>query len=236
MNLHSSPDQVSFDEYADDYDAALQRGIAVSGEGKDFFAEGRVRWLARCLEGLGFRASAVMDYGCGTGSATPYFFELLGAQSLLGLDLSRRSVELARANHGSGRTTFQQCQEFRPCGDIDLVFCNGVFHHIPPVDRPGVVRQIFDALRPGGLFALWENNPFNPGTRLVMSRIPFDRDAVLVWPWQARRLLREAGLRIVRTDYLFVFPRFLKALRPAEPFLCGLPLGAQYQVLGIKGA
>ena len=82
--------------------------------------------------------------------------------------------------------------------------------------------------------ALWENNPWNPGTRYVMSRIPFDRDANLVWPHQARRMLREAGLRVLRSDYLFIFPRWLKRLRFLESFLSGFPLGAQYQVLAVK--
>jgi SAM-dependent methyltransferase len=236
MNPQGSAAPASFDAYADDYDAALRQGISVSGEGKDYFAEGRVRWLARCVKRLGIRAGAVMDYGCGTGSATPYFFECLNATSLVGLDVSRRSVELARATHGSGRATFQPCEEFLPRGDLDLVFCNGVFHHVPPAERPDVVRQIVEALRPGGIFAMWENNPYSPGARLVMSRIPFDRDAIMVWPGQARRLMRDAGLRVVRTDFLFIFPRLLKALRPVEPLLRGLPLGAQYQVLGMKAA
>jgi len=234
MNPHDSPAPASFDEYADDYDASLQKGLAVSGEGKDYFAEGRVRWLARRLQGLGFRADSVLDYGCGTGSATPYLFDLLRARSVLGLDVSRRSVEVARQEHGSSRTDFRLCEEFRPRGEIDLAFSNGVFHHVPPAGRGEVVRQIVEALRPGGIFALWENNPYNPGTRYVMSRIPFDRDAILLWPNQARRLLRAAGLRVLRTDFLFVFPRFLKGLRFTEPVLSRFPLGAQYQILAVK--
>ena len=93
-----------------------------------------------------------------------------------------------------------------------------------------VIRR---ALKPGGLFAFWENNPWNPGTRYVMSRIPFDRDAITLTPPEAWRLLQGCGFEILRTDFLFVFPRFLGWLRRLEPRMSSLPCGAQYMVLGI---
>jgi SAM-dependent methyltransferase len=175
-----------------------------------------------------------MDFGCGTGSATPYLFEYLGAESVLGLDISEQSLDKARARHGSARVRFLNLHAYEPCGEIDLVYCNGVFHHIPPPQRAGVVEFIYRALRPGGWFALWENNPWSPGARYVMSRIPFDRDAVMVWPREAERLLRGAGFRHPRTTFTFIFPRMLAGLRWLEPPLARLPLGAQYQVLGFK--
>ena len=115
-----------------------------------------------------------------------------------------------------------------------MVFCNGVFHHILPAERAAAVDYIFHNLRPGGIFAFWENNPWNPGTRYVMSRIPFDRDAITLSPPTARRLLCDGGFEIERTDFLFLFPRALGWLRGIEPLVCRLPLGAQYQVLARK--
>jgi SAM-dependent methyltransferase len=229
------PEPVCFDAYAADYDTALEQGLAVSGESKDFFARGRVAWLARCLKHLKFVPRVVLDFGCGTGTSVPLFFELLGAKRVLGVDVSRACLEVARRRHGSGRARFVPCDAYQPDGRVDLVFCNGVFHHIPPAERPATVAMLFNALRPGGLFALWENNPFNPGTRWVMSRIPFDRDAITLTAGESRQLLRGAGFEVQRTDYQFIFPRLLKALRFVEPWLARLPLGAQYQVLANRG-
>jgi SAM-dependent methyltransferase len=124
--------------------------------------------------------------------------------------------------------------DYKPSQSLDLAFCNGVFHHIPLADRAHCVQYIKDSLRPGGLFALFENNPWNPGTRLVMSRIPFDKDAITLSPPTARQLLRASGFQILRTDSLFYFPRLLKFLRPAEKLLHKLPLGAQYLVVAQK--
>ena len=51
--------QVQFDEYAENYDAALNQGLAVTGEGKDYFAAARIEWVARCLGDLGEKARRV---------------------------------------------------------------------------------------------------------------------------------------------------------------------------------
>ena len=101
----------------------------------------------------------------------------------------------------------------------------------PPNERTQALNCIYRALRPGGLLAFWENNPWNPGTRYVMSRIPFDRDAITLSAPQARAMLRTAGFTLLRTEFLFVFPSVLRSLRKLEPRLARLPLGAQYQVL-----
>lgn len=220
-----------FDRYAADYDAALARGIAVSGEDKDFFAQGRVEWLAQRLRRLGAVAESMLDFGCGTGSATPYLLGLSAGASLLGVDVSVDSIEVAGRTFGSERARFLSLEGFAPDGTMDLAYCNGVFHHIPRGERRAAVDVVFRSLRPKGLFAFWENNPWNPGTRYVMSRIPFDRDAVMLWPGEARRLLRAGGFEVVGTDFKFVFPRALARLRGLEPVLAPLPLGAQYLVL-----
>jgi SAM-dependent methyltransferase len=121
--------------------------------------------------------------------------------------------------------------DYRPDARRDLGFCNGVFHHIAPAERQDAMRLIYDSLRPGGIFSFWENNPWNPGTRYVMSRIPFDRDAIPLSALEARRLLRSVGFQILRMDFLFIFPRFLSRLRAVEPAMARVPLGAQYQIL-----
>jgi SAM-dependent methyltransferase len=221
-----------FDSYASCYDEALARGVSVSGEDKEYFARGRIAWLAECLQRLSAATSSVLDFGCGTGSATPYFFEQLRAERVVGVDVSAQSVEMARQkNVEYGRATFLRLTDFQPAENIDLVFCNGVFHHIPPAERPAAVRWILQCLRPGGFLAFWENNPWNPGTRLVMSRIPFDRDAITLPPPAARRLLQQNGFEALQMDFQFIFPRALKWLRGLEAPLARWPLGAQYQVL-----
>src|SRR5262245_44355393 len=93
---------------------------------------------------------------------------------------------------------FQLFNQYEPSERVDLVYCNGVFHHIPVGRRAAVIDYIYRSLRPGGLFSLWENNPWNPGTRYVMSRIPFDRDAIMLTAPETRRLLVAGRFEILR--------------------------------------
>jgi SAM-dependent methyltransferase len=224
-----------FDQYADDYDKALEQGIGISGEDKSYFAEGRVRILRECLSGR-FAHPVVLDFGCGTGQATPFLFAGLGASTVVGVDVSPAQLAVARRDHGSAKAAFQTLDEFRPDGQIDVAFSNGVFHHIPRDQRAAMADYILRSLRAGGVFALWENNPWNPATHVVMRRIPFDRDAVMLSPSEARRLLGDAGFDVVSVRYAFVFPRVLRWLRWIEPLIARLPAGAQYQVLARKPA
>jgi SAM-dependent methyltransferase len=230
MKNNLSP-TTEFDNYAADYELALTEGLSVSGENKDYFARGRIAWLASCLRQLVEEPRSALDFGCGTGSATPYLSDLIGIESVTGLDVSAKSLDIAKRLYRSERAQFFLFNEYEPSERLDLVYCNGVFHHIPLSGRAAVVHYIYRLLRPGGLFALWENNPWNPGTRYVMSRIPFDRDAITLTAPETRRLLRAGGFEILRTDFLFIFPRMLSWFRCVEPLVAKLPLGAQYQVL-----
>jgi SAM-dependent methyltransferase len=223
-----------FDTFANEYDRALDQGLSLSGESKSYFAKGRMHWLAKRLAHLEFDPESALDFGCGTGDSTPYFFDFLGIESFVGIDVSAESIAVATALHGAGHARFFVSSEYAERDVVDLAFANGVFHHIPSAKRAEGLKQIHTALRPGGLLAFWENNPWNPGTRIIMSRIPFDRDAEMVWPGMARQMLRSAGFEILYTDFAFVFPAVLAKLRGLEPRLCKVALGGQYMVLARK--
>jgi SAM-dependent methyltransferase len=220
-----------FDSFADSYERDLAEALAASGEDRQYFARGRVDWLAGILQRMGTKPRHVMDFGCGTGSTTGLLLEKLGAEAAVGVDLSQRSLDVARKNHESEQIQFSQIEECTSSDSIDLAYCNGVFHHIPRTERGQAMRFVRRSLRKGGLFSFWENNPWNPGTRHVMAHCAFDKDALTLNPPEAKRLVRSEGFAILRTDFLFIFPRFLKLARPAEKLVSKLPLGAQYQIL-----
>jgi SAM-dependent methyltransferase len=222
---------MSFDAYARDYDQVLNSALAASGEQKEYFASERIAWLRKQMHRLGFAPLSVIDYGCGTGSSTPYFVYLPSIVSVIGVDTSAESIRQARQKHPFAHARFLTCADYCPSGEFDLAFCNGVFHHIAPDQRFAAVRYIYHALRPGGLFAFWENNPWNPGARYIMARCEFDRDAIQLSPLAARSLLRCGGFRVLRITSRFYFPRALKWLRRLEPALAPIPLGGQYLIL-----
>lgn len=220
-----------FDQYAAAYEDALSKALAPSGESREFFAAGRVAWLKRCLEEAREAPRTILDFGCGDGASTPLLLKALRSESATGIDVSAKSLKIARSNHASTRIKYETIGEFQAFAQMDLAYCNGVFHHIVPGQRPEALALANKALRPGGLFSFWENSPWSPATRDVMSRCEFDRDAIMLTPPEARALLRTGGFEILRTDFRFIFPRALRAFRKMEDFVYRLPLGTQYQVL-----
>jgi SAM-dependent methyltransferase len=225
------PNARTFDHFANCYGTALEEALSASGETSDFFARGRIAWLARRLGEMKERPRTVLDYGCGIGTTAPVLHELLGVDAVTGIDVSPLSVAHARRQFGGERTQFMTVAEHAPDGRFDLAYCNGVFHHIPVAKRPSAARHIWRSLRGGGLFALWENNIWNPGTRYVMARCKFDVDAIPLTPPETRRLVANAGFQVLRTDFCFIFPGQLRWLRGLEPALVRFPIGAQYLVL-----
>jgi len=224
-----------FDGISDKYSAQLEQGIKLSGESKEFFASERIKWLKKSLLTINsnFNPEIIIDFGCGTGTSIPYLLETFSPIKIIGLDISKNSLEIAKQQFPE-KTTYHVTQEYSHENQADLIFCNGVFHHIPLEQRLESHKYIYKMLKPGGFFAMWDNNPWNLGTRIIMKRIPFDRDAVMMWPRLAVKYAEESNLNVVKTDFCFIFPRLLKPLRVIEKFCSKLPLGAQYLVLSRK--
>jgi len=220
-------------ELGSSYDEMLQRGIGLAGETKDYFIDGRVACLRSLLAGDADRINSILDFACGVGDASVPLADAFGATEVVGVDVATGAVEEARRRVIDDRVRFALLDDIPRQGCFDLCYVNGTYHHIPPAQRLSVTRRIHELLRPGGVLALFENNPWSIPARLVMRRIPFDRDAVMLRPSNARRLLNTSGFATpARVDYLFFFPRVLGSLRGIEPRLRRVPFGAQYLVTG----
>jgi SAM-dependent methyltransferase len=231
MTLPRKTEPFAHDDLAS-YDTDLNRGLSLSGETKDFFAHGRLAWLARRLASVGGPSpNVILDYGCGGGDTTGLLAQRWPHARVVGVDTSASLIAAAARGPFAGHCDFYRLAETPADLRFDLVYCNGVFHHIPVLDRAAALAWIRTRLMNGGRFALWENNAWNPGTRWVMRRIPFDRDAVMLSPRGAWRMLTRAGFAVQSLDFAFVFPKCLSWARPLERAVCKLPLGAQFQVL-----
>src|SRR5207245_657499 len=79
----------------------------------------------------GEKPATIMDFGCGTGTSIPLFLSWPGVTQVIGTDVSAKSLDVAIATHASARAQFHLMKNYQPQANADLVFCNGVFHHIP---------------------------------------------------------------------------------------------------------
>lgn len=216
------------------YDSDLNQSLRIAGEDKHYFLRGRVLDLQQRL-GPDIRPSHILDYGCGIGDTTAFLSETFPTAEVTGFDPAEGAIREARELYGSKRVHFETGAELSADERFDLCYVNGVFHHIEPSKRVAVVQRIRSSLRAGGRFALMENNPWNVGARIIMSRIEFDRDAIPLSPPETGRLLVEGGFEQCGSAiFLFYFPGPLAFLRFLEPALARLPLGAQYYYLATK--
>ena len=227
----------AFDPYRDTYRAEVQSSIAFAGQDLGFFDELKVRELTDLVRSELGDPGAVraLDVGCGIGSIDGLLRPRLAAVD--GVDLSPAMVE--RAGEANPEGTYRTYDGGRlpfDDGAYDLAFTFSVLHHVPPPERAEFAAELARVVRPGGLVAVIEHNPWNPLTRLAVHRCAFDDDAVLLRRDETARLLAGAGLRPARGRYILFFPWRGAALRTVERGLRGVPAGAQYLVAGRRVA
>jgi SAM-dependent methyltransferase len=224
-----------FDEYGDTYRDEVQKSIDFIGRDHSFFTRAKARLLLELATNeLGDPASVrALDVGCGPGETDA----LLAGRfaSLDGVDISEAVVETARTrNPGVAYRTYDGRRLPYEDGAFDLVFTICVVHHVPPAEWEAFVAELARVVRPGGVLAIVEHNPFNPLTRLAVSRCEFDDDATLLRPSRTESLVRRAGLALRPARFIIFFPWETPLLTRAEHGLARVPLGAQYVVTGIR--
>lgn len=233
-----------FDRYAEDYDTLFADCIAPSGEEPSYFADYKIRDIAREVRRTGYPARApgdsgrprICDFGAGVGTSVPYVRHHLPEAELTCLDVSRRSLERAESRYPGLARYVHLDGPGLPLEDdhFDLAFAACVFHHIQPESHLRWFRELRRVLRADGTLFVFEHNPWNPLTVRTVENCPFDENAELIPGTAMRRSLVESGFRDVRIRFRIFFPRALRWLRPLERAMTWLPLGAQYCALARK--
>ena len=216
-----------------DYREDLDRAVSFSGASHELFARAKAEellWLA--TRHLGDPAGLdALDAGCGVGLTDQH---LRGSfRTLTGSDISSEALETAAAENPGVRYELAE-PERQPFTDdtFDLVFTVNVLQLIQPDRQTRFLGELARVTRRGGLLAVFEHNPFNPLTRLVVRRFPSPDEIRLLSMGATKQLLRSAGVAPVDGGYLLLFPSRAGAAVTAERALRRLPIGAQYYVAG----
>jgi SAM-dependent methyltransferase len=220
-----------FDQFADEYLATHADNLKVSGESPAYFARYKIETLRRRWRVEGLDAPrAILDFGTGIGNSIPHLAEMFPGAALTGVDVSEKSLDLARRRFPGVGTliAYDGGAPPLPPASFDLVFSACVFHHIPAAEHLGIFAQLRGLMRPGGVLAIFEHNPVNPVTRHIVATCPFDANAVLLPAGRLKRVQAQAGFRDITVTYTAFLPGSLRALRPLERWLGAVPMGAQY--------
>lgn len=233
-------DEAEFDKFALEYRALHAANIKLSGERPEYFAEYKVIDLAAELARTGgdrAKPPAVLDFGAGVGYSVPHFARHLPGARVTCIDVSRKSLEIGAAEHGS-RAEFRHFDGVRipyPDGTFDVALASCVFHHIPHAKHVALLAEIRRVLTDNGLLLVFEHNPLNPLTRHAVNTCVFDEHAELMFAPTLQRRVRAAGFAAPRVRYRIFVPGSLRRLRWLEKWLTWLPFGAQYYVAASKG-
>jgi SAM-dependent methyltransferase len=182
------------------------------------------------------RQMAYLDLGCGQGELVSLmqddFSYVAACDPSPGMmtagGLESKGID-ARVQHDMGKIPFES-------GTFDFVTAVCVFHHVPIAARAALVEEMCRVIKPTGTLAIIEHNPFNPVTRLIVSRTPVDADAILLRPSETRGLFESARLRVDDQSYFLYFPESVYgSLRSVEALLARVPLGGQYAVFANAG-
>jgi len=225
-------DQREFDQYAENYRQQHASNVAISGEEPEYFAAYKITRASGLLARAGLHPDRILDFGAGIGNSIPHFRHYFPAADLLCADVSAKSLAIAGERFGAAARYLAIAGDVLPLPDraVDLAFTACVFHHIPAGEQQAWLRELRRVVRPGGALLLFEHNPLNPLTVRAVNTCPFDVNARLIRAGAMARLVRSAGWQDAEVDYHLFFPRLLSGLRPLEPWLDWLPLGAQYSV------
>jgi SAM-dependent methyltransferase len=223
-----------FDAFAEEYEQAHAQNIRASGEDPQYFHQYKVADTAAALAPAStVERLSILDFGCGVGNSLPWFRQHFPRSDITGLDVSAKSLSIARARFPHIGTLMR----LDPDGPLpfysesfDLVFAACVLHHIAHAEHLALLREWLRVLKPGGHAFVFEHNPYNPLTVRAVNTCPFDANAALVKASSLKRALREVGFSDVQSTYRIFFPHALRLLRPLEIHLGWLPLGAQYCV------
>jgi SAM-dependent methyltransferase len=174
-----------------------------------------LRWTSG-LEKPDWAGKLFLDVGCGIGRNS-YWPLTYGAEGCLSIDIDERTLAAARENladYASAIVENRSAYEINETDRFDIAFSIGVVHHLD--DQPAAVRQMVNAVKPGGTVLVWlygyENNEwlvrfFDPLRRALFSKLPLGLVYALSLPATALLwLILRLGLG--RTEYMRLIRTF----------------------------
>jgi SAM-dependent methyltransferase len=227
-------DIAEFDQVADEYLELHTKNLKISGESPEYFARYKIDEIRRVWSRRGWpEPRAILDFGAGIGNSAPHFRRHFPDADILGTDVSELSLAIARQRFPDVARfeLYDGLGPIAPDGSVDLAFSACVFHHIDGDEHVELLRRLRQSMRPGARLVIFEHNPINPVTQHIVATCPFDANAVLIGARTLRDRIAEAGFSRIETAFTGFFPGPLARLRPLEPMMKSLPLGAQYYVL-----
>ncbi len=222
-----------FDQFATQYRQEQTKYLSPTGENSHYFAKLKAEKLKMWATNYKLHNPAyILDFGCGDGIMSYEVKKLFPLSHIIGVDPSIESIHLAKEN--APDCTFYELGEsleLFKMNMFDIIYCAGVFHHIPFEKHNNCIKELYRILKPGGILILFELNPLNPGTQYIFNGHPMEKNAKMLTPWYAKKITNDF---YKETIFYCFFPKFLKKLRLIEKWLTKIPFGGLYGTIAQK--
>lgn len=233
-----------FNKFARNYSGGNEDPLKrLFGENLNQFIYVKAKWLWNYLhrsqdEPILNENDHLLDYGCGTGEMLTWLKIFGFPGKMHGADVSPAMLDEAEKRWRiNGKPLFSCIGETKTDfadNSFSCIVAACVFHHIQPEKRDVVFQEIKRILAPGGIIVVFEHNPFNPLTRLIVKRSVIDKGVRLLYPSEIMDRFTRAHLTDFLLEYIMFFPPKIKMLNGLENYLNWCPLGAQYAAVGRK--
>lgn len=229
---------MKFDKFANDYRLLHTKCVKkTSGADSNYFTEYKIRELFE--RNYISNSSKILDMGCGDGNSARFFSIYFSECEYYGTDISAESIAVAKRKNVALQKRFC-CYDGKKLpydnNFFDVVYIACVLHHVEFNKRKQLLRECLRVLKPMGKLIIFEHNPYNPITRMLVKDCPFDKDAELITPRYQVKLLKHIGFYIDSKAFTLFMPRkgLFKKLQWIEKHISWLPIGGQYYTVSEK--
>lgn len=200
-----------------------------------FRASRRHDWFAQQAKAR--KAKRILEIGCGTGEAAAAIARATDAE-VIGIDISDAFLDQARAIHQAPNLRFEKLDLFsenaNKFGEFDLVFGNGILHHLV-VQLDQVLTVLRSLTRPLGGMAFIEPNFMNPycafifGTKIGRKWALLEPDEMAFRAGELHAIVAKAGWKDVNLQTKdFLVPglpvSFIRPVLAVEPLFEATPI------------
>jgi ubiquinone/menaquinone biosynthesis C-methylase UbiE len=221
----------TYDEFRDRYVDDLDAAVGFSGKDHAFFTRRKATELLELAERHVAAAHTlnVLDVGCGIGLTDAFLAGRVAR--LTGVDVGPGVLERAAARNPDVHYELSDGENL-PFGDgiFDVTFCASVVQVLPPERRVVFLDELRRVTSDRGMVVVFEHNPYNPLTRVVVRRFSHGHDVHMLPARQLVDLAERAGLAVLERAHILLLPSESRAAQTLERRLERLPLGAQYVV------
>ena len=160
-----------FDQLSEEYSRVVKKNVSLIDGADEYLC----RYKIEIARQIAPDSQNILDYGCGVGLSLTHIEEKFPNSKIQGYDPSPKSVNIASEYHPNIPITTNKNELLER--SYDLIFMSCVIHHIPRQILKTEITHLIKLLKPRGTILVFEHNPINPITQLIVSLSPIDRDA-----------------------------------------------------------